>query len=79
MNNVGLAAHRLGGLPDRVSQQRPLVPGVRCSRRPRTDFHAGDNGSAYTSHAYRRALAERGLRHLRIQPYPPRTNGKVCV
>ena len=36
-----------------------------------------DNGSAYISHAYRRALAERGLRHLRIQPYRPRTNGKA--
>jgi transposase InsO family protein len=36
-----------------------------------------DNGSAYTSHAYRQALAELGLRHLRIRPYRPRTNGKA--
>ncbi len=36
-----------------------------------------DNGSAYTSHAYRRALAELGLRHVRIRPYRPRTNGKA--
>ena len=36
-----------------------------------------DNGSAYTAHAYRRALAELGLRHLRIRPYRPRTNGKA--
>jgi len=38
-----------------------------------------DNGSAYVAHAYRHALAELGLRHLRIQPYRPRTNGKACV
>jgi transposase InsO family protein len=36
-----------------------------------------DNGSAYVAHAYRRALAELGLRHLRIRPYRPRTNGKA--
>jgi transposase InsO family protein len=34
-----------------------------------------DNGSAYTSHAYARALREFGLRHLRIKPGRPRTNG----
>jgi transposase InsO family protein len=36
-----------------------------------------DNGSAYIAHAYRHALAELGLRHLRIRPYRPRTNGKA--
>jgi transposase InsO family protein len=36
-----------------------------------------DNGSAYVAHAYRNALAELGLRHLRIRPYRPRTNGKA--
>jgi transposase InsO family protein len=36
-----------------------------------------DNGAAYVAHAYRRALTELGLRHLRIQPYRPRTNGKA--
>src|SRR5665213_1112269 len=36
-----------------------------------------DNGSAYVAHAYRRALAELGLRHIRIKPYRPRTNGKA--
>jgi len=34
-----------------------------------------DNGSAYRSHAFRRACA--GLRHLRTRPYTPRTNGKA--
>jgi transposase InsO family protein len=36
-----------------------------------------DNGSAYVAHAYRLALVELGLRHLRTQPYRPRTNGKA--
>ena len=36
-----------------------------------------DNGSAYVAHAYRQALAELELRHLRIRPYRPRTNGKA--
>jgi transposase InsO family protein len=36
-----------------------------------------DNGSAYVASAYRAALAELGLRHLRIRPYRPRTNGKA--
>jgi transposase InsO family protein len=36
-----------------------------------------DNGSAYVAHGYRQALAELGLRHLRIRPYRPRTNGKA--
>jgi transposase InsO family protein len=36
-----------------------------------------DNGSAYIAHSYRAALTELGLRHLRIRPYRPRTNGKA--
>jgi len=36
-----------------------------------------DNGSAYISHAYAHALRELGLRHLRIRPGRPRTNGKA--
>lgn len=36
-----------------------------------------DNGSAYIAHAHRKALAELGLKHLRIKPYRPRTNGKA--
>jgi len=36
-----------------------------------------DNGSAYKSHAFRRFLAERGIRHIRTKPYTPRTNGKA--
>ena len=36
-----------------------------------------DNGSAYVARAYRQALAELGLRHLRTRPYRPRTNGKA--
>jgi transposase InsO family protein len=36
-----------------------------------------DNGSAYKAHTYSQALAQLGLRHLRIKPYRPRTNGKA--
>jgi transposase InsO family protein len=36
-----------------------------------------DNGAAYLSHAHRLACAELGVRHLRTQPYRPRTNGKA--
>jgi transposase InsO family protein len=36
-----------------------------------------DNGSCYVAHAHRAALRELGIRHLRIRPYRPRTNGKA--
>ena len=36
-----------------------------------------DNGSCYLAHAHRAALRELGLRHLRIKPGRPRTNGKA--
>jgi transposase InsO family protein len=36
-----------------------------------------DNGACYVSHLHRAALRELGLRHLRIKPYRPRTNGKA--
>jgi transposase InsO family protein len=36
-----------------------------------------DNGSCYVSDTHRDALRELGLRHLRIKPRRPRTNGKA--
>jgi transposase InsO family protein len=36
-----------------------------------------DNGSPYRSVAHARACRELGIRHLRTQPYRPRTNGKA--
>jgi transposase InsO family protein len=36
-----------------------------------------DNRSCYIAHSYRAALRELGLRHLRIKPGRPRTNGKA--
>ena len=36
-----------------------------------------DNGSAYTSHHYTETLDDLGIRHLRIKPRRPRTNGKA--
>jgi hypothetical protein len=36
-----------------------------------------DNGSAYRSHDFRAACAQAKLKHIRIRPYTPRTNGKA--
>jgi len=36
-----------------------------------------DNGSAYRSKLFARALQRAGLRHIRTRPYTPRTNGKA--
>lgn len=36
-----------------------------------------DNGPAYTSHAWRDACAELGVRPKKTRPYRPQTNGKV--
>ena len=36
-----------------------------------------DNGSCYISHAYAAALHELKIKHLRIRPGRPRTNGKA--
>jgi transposase InsO family protein len=36
-----------------------------------------DNGTGYRSHAHRAAIAELKIKHLRTQPYRPRTNGKA--
>ena len=36
-----------------------------------------DNGSAYRSADFRKAVQDAGLRHIRTRPYTPRTNGKA--
>ncbi len=36
-----------------------------------------DNGSCYVAHDYAAALGKLGLKHHRIRPYRPRTNGKA--
>lgn len=36
-----------------------------------------DNGSAYRSGLFRKALADAGAKHVRTRPYTPRTNGKA--
>ena len=36
-----------------------------------------DNGAGYRSHAFRDLLTQHGIRHIRTQPYTPRTNGKA--
>ena len=36
-----------------------------------------DNGSCYRSKTFRKACADRGLKHVRTRPYTPKTNGKA--
>jgi len=36
-----------------------------------------DNGPCYISHAFRKACAELGIKHIRTKPYTPQTNGKA--
>jgi len=36
-----------------------------------------DNGSAYRSKLFAKALASAGARHVRTRPHTPRTNGKA--
>jgi len=36
-----------------------------------------DNGSCYVAHDYAAAVRQLGLKHHRIKPYRPRTNGKA--
>jgi transposase InsO family protein len=36
-----------------------------------------DNGSAYTSHAWREACLELGIKPRKTRPYRPQTNGKI--
>ena len=48
-----------------------------AERGVRVEAVMSDNGSCYIAHAYAAALAELGLRHLRIRPGRPRTNGKA--
>jgi transposase InsO family protein len=48
-----------------------------AERGVRVEAVMSDNGSCYLAHAYADALHELGLRHLRIKPGRPRTNGKA--
>jgi transposase InsO family protein len=38
-----------------------------------------DNAKCHTGQLFARTLTELGARHIRIPPYTPRWNGKVCV
>jgi hypothetical protein len=38
-----------------------------------------DNGNPYLSTVHAIACRALGIRHIRTQPYRPRTNGKACV
>ncbi len=36
-----------------------------------------NNGACYRSKAFRKACADRGIKHIRTRPYTPKTNGKA--
>jgi len=48
-----------------------------AERGVRVEAVMSDNGSCYVAHGYANALHDLGLRHLRIKPGRPRTNGKA--
>ena len=63
------AACAIGFLPRAVAWYAARGVRVRAVR--------SDNGSCYVAHDYARALGSLGLKHLRIKPARPRTNGKA--
>jgi hypothetical protein len=66
------------GLPDRVSQQRPLFPEPKDSRQRRTAVSSPDNAWTYThNNTLAALLAERDIAYHRIPPRMPKRNGKV--
>ena len=67
--------------PDRQLRRRLPAPRrcLVCRARCSVKAVMSDNGSCYVAHAYAEQLRKLGLRHLRIRPRRPRTNGKVCV
>jgi hypothetical protein len=77
MNNVGLAAHRLVAACPTASPNYAPCPGSSMLTAGPDRFSCPDNGACYVSDAHRAALHELGLRHLRIRPGRPRTNGKA--
>jgi hypothetical protein len=65
------------GLPRPRLPTKPQHPGARCSPRGRTAVSCPDNGNPYRSRLHAAACRDLGLRHLRTEPYRPRTNGKA--
>ena len=77
-NNVELAAHQ----SERPARPRlpttPHVPEAPCSRQGRTAVSSPDNAWTYThNNSLARLLADQHIRHLKIRPHRPQTNGKV--
>ena len=54
-----------------------MSPEHEGSRQGRTPVSSPDNGSAYRAAVHAIACRTLGIRHLRTQPYRPRTNGKA--
>jgi transposase InsO family protein len=53
------------------------IPKPRYICRPGYLIAASDKGSGYVSHAFAKAMAGVGARHLPTRSYAPRTNGKA--
>lgn len=68
-------------LPDekRVSAIAFLIRALRFYRSQgvKVERVMTDNGSAYKSHRFRKALRLLKIKHIRTKPYTPRTNGKA--
>jgi hypothetical protein len=64
------------GLPDRVSQQRPISPEPEGSRQGRTAVSCPDNGNEFGRQAFAARLPD-GTRHTQIRSGRPQTNGHV--
>jgi len=69
-----------------IHDDETAVTAIAVLRRAVTWFHArgvtvervlSDNGSCYTSHAWRNACADLHITHKRTRPYRPQTNGKI--
>jgi len=50
---------------------------ARSLREMRSQKRRRDNGSCYLSKAFARACKQLGVKHIKIKPYAPQTNGKA--
>jgi transposase InsO family protein len=76
-NNAELAAHQSERPAHPRLPSTSPCPGTAILPTGPDAVSSRDNGAAYIAHDYARALHELGLKHLRITPGRPRTNGKA--
>ena len=76
VSTVGLVLRRLGlNRLDRLDPKPAIIWFGRLGTS--VERVMTDNGSAYRSKLFARALQQAGIRHVRTRPYTPRTNGKA--